>query len=56
MSRIVVQAFMTLDGVVQSGGGPELQRVLSFVMLAEHNDAEVRPAALATAMAIIDRG
>jgi hypothetical protein len=26
MSRIVVQAFITLDGVVQAGGGPDEDR------------------------------
>jgi len=26
MSRIVVQAFVTLDGVVQAGGGPDEDR------------------------------
>jgi dihydrofolate reductase len=30
MSRVVVQAFMTLDGVVQSGGGPDEDREGGF--------------------------
>ena len=30
MSRIVVQAFITLDGVVQAGGGPDEDREGGF--------------------------
>jgi hypothetical protein len=30
MSKIVVQAFVTLDGVVQAGGGPDEDRDGSF--------------------------
>ena len=34
MSRIVVQAFITLDGVVQAGGGPDEDREGGFLRQA----------------------